>query len=314
MFIKRTLLALSLVGLAGNALAQIDTTATSDSDALAEVKADVRLDLREVPLNRTVKLTIDISWEGDLDRFEIEKIEAPILKNLEVVGNSSANRVGQQDGKARAVKYYEFVLQPQDLGMAYVDGSVIKYRDTVAGKSQRLVTNRLQLKVIDPILERDTKKILIFGALGLLCLGVVTLSIVLAKKRREKEAARLRAQEDSRPLEETYLADLKTEVDLNGADLGESFSRLSRLLRRYLSEKYAFAAMGLTTKEIARELEGLALDKHAIEATTEVLDVCDVAKFSGQMEKSKLDRVYTLLEEVLANGKHVKHNSDKVEN
>jgi len=311
---KRTLLAFSFLLLARIATAQVDTTAASGSNAFAEVKADVRLNVREVPRNRTVKLSIDISWEGDLDRFEIETVEAPELKNLEVVGNSSANRVGQENGKTRAVKSYEFVLRPQVLGMAYVDGSVIKYRDTLTDKSHRLVTNRLELKVTDPIVKRDTKQMLVIGLLGAIFLGLSALAWIILQKRRENEAKRLRVQEASLPLEETYLADLKTNVDLNGGDLSENFSRLSRLCRRYLSEKYEIAAMGLATKEIARELEVLALAKNTIDATTEVLDVCDVAKFSGQVEKSKLERAYTLVEEILVNGKQENHGSGENEN
>ncbi len=305
----RTLFSLFLFCLAHSVYSQSDSLAPELRSIDAEVKATVRLDGNKVPENRTTTLVVAVSWQGDLDRFDIEKVNAPGMSNLEVVGNSSSNRVGQQDSRKVAEKKYEFLLRPLALGMAYVEGTIVEYRDNVTGKTHRLVTDRLELEVTDAIVEGGSARVgFAIGAL-FVALSLTVGAGVALKKRKERRTRQLLAEEDNRPIEGIYLADLKTGVDLQGTDLANVFSQLSRLYRKYLAEKYGIHAMGMTSKEIALELEANGVQQATIEATAEALDLCDFAKFTGQTEPGKMQRAYALVEEVLQSNSKVSRSA-----
>ena len=80
-----------------------DSTGLNTPDYPGAIKAAVSIDNKKVPQNKTATLTIEVSWEGDLDRFEIARVENPVLTNLEIVGNASSNWVGEVDGTKKVI-------------------------------------------------------------------------------------------------------------------------------------------------------------------------------------------------------------------
>ena len=281
-----------------------DTSAVSSIPQTEAIKAAVQVDRNEVPQNRTVTCTIKVSWQGDLSRYEIEEVESPVLTNLEEIGNSSSNSVGDAAGVMQAVRTYEYILQPVELGMAYIDGTIIEYRDTKYDQTHRLVTDRLEIRVVEPIKERSLRPfILAASALFFLAL-LASLGFVFLKQKKAREAELEKQALELIPVEERYLSDLKEKVDLENQNVVETFSSLSKMFRTYLSEKYQIPAMEITTKEIATKLNELAVSENIISQVDEILNSCDVAKFSGgQAEKSALERAYTLVEDILNKNK-----------
>ena len=280
------------------------TSAVSSLSQTEAITAAVQVDLNEVPQNRTVTCTIKVSWQGDLSRYEIDKVESPVLTNLEEIGNSSSNSVGEVAGVMQAVRTYEYTLQPIELGMAYIDGIIIEYTDTKYDEIHRLVTDRLEIRVVKPIKKR-TLKPFIFAASTLFFLAlVVTLGFVFLKRKKTREAELEKHAQELIPIEERYLADFKEKVDLKNQNVVEMFSSLSKVFRSYLSEKYQIPALEITTKEIASKLIELAVPEKIINEVDEILNSCDVAKFSGgQVEKATLERAYTLVEDVFNKNK-----------
>ncbi|MFQ5825482.1 MAG: BatD family protein [bacterium] len=281
-----------------------DTTAVYPEVLNGRIKTSVRVNPKEVPQNRTVTYTVEISWQGDLDRYEIEKFENPVLTNLEIVGNSSSNWVGELAGVMQAVKTYEFVLKPLALGMAYIDGLIIEYKDKERDKSHRLVTNRLEVKVIDPIIEGSSDLLILTGAIILSLVVISGGGFLILKRKKAREAEEQLRASESIPIEEKYLSELKEKVILQKNEIQESFSNLSKIIRKYLSERYQISALEITTQEILTDLKKIAVSERIIEAAEELLNSCDVAKFSGgQVERSGLERAYTLFEDILDRNK-----------
>jgi hypothetical protein len=99
-----------------------------------------------VPLNRTARLTVRLEWAGDLDRYEIKRFDNPLMENFSILSTSGANRVQVVGGQPVAIQEYYFMLKPDVLGMAYVDGMVVRYTDIATGKEYRLFANRLEAK------------------------------------------------------------------------------------------------------------------------------------------------------------------------
>jgi len=272
-------------------------TATAFIPRPGAIQVSAQLSAKEVPLNRYVTLEVRAQWEGDLNRFEIADFGNPTMTNLQIVGTSSSNRVGEENGKAMAIKEYEFTLKPLELGMAYIDGVTITYKDAATGQEQRLATQRLDVKVVEPVAEPESHSWIAIGAMGVAAVsGVGGLGLWWYRKRERDKREREKIQ-PLIPLEESYLRDLKSLVQWDSPNLRESFAAVSRLLRRYLNQKHGITALEATTGEILEALRDLGTDERVI---GEVLETCDTVKFGGQeATRPDLERVYTLVEGLL---------------
>jgi len=119
---------------------------------------------------------------------------------------------------------------------------------------------------------------------------------VQQRKRKEAEAVKVV------PLEDEYLTQLRESLNLNSPELkiNEAFWLLSKITRKYLSQKYQILALESTTEKIIAELSGFDLDQAMLNNIQEILTVSDLAKFAGsEGNRNELDRAYTLLEAIL---------------
>jgi len=193
-------------------------------------------------------------------------------------------------------------MQPKALGMGYIENVIVQYIDNVTGEGESLITPRLNLKVIDAVPEPGSKSWMIKW----IVLAVVLLAIfiflwswrskVQERKRKEAEAVKVVA------LEEEYLTQLRESVNLKSPELkiNEAFWLLSKITRKYLSQKYQIPAMESTTEKIIAELSEFELDQAMLNNIQEILTVSDLAKFAGsEGNRNELDRSYTLLEAIL---------------
>jgi len=287
---------LILIVLISNSFAQ-DSTRVAPSQS--EIKVIASLTKQEVPLNRTVTFNINIEWIGDLDNYEISEVENPELRNLKITQTSSADRRESVDGKLKAVKTFSFELQPEELGMGYIDGVIIKYIDKASGNGKHLITNRLQVKVIDPLPEPGSRNWIYNMIFLMLLASLLVLGIYFMWKKRQEKKQKLAEQQSIVPLEKLFLEDLKQNIPLNDPELNmsDSYTKISSMFRHYLSEKYGFHATNEIKEEIIKQLQQNGLSESLILSASEILDKCDVVKFSGGGgERSELERVYTLLE------------------
>ena len=289
-----------------NAVAQ-DSTAVV-GDGAGEIKLTTFLDHQEVPKNRLVIYTVQIEWFGNLAAFKIKEVKDPDTENLTIVKNAAVHRTEVKDGKPIAVKKLEFILEPQTLGMAYVGDVVIQYQNMLTGDAGQLMTNRLGVKILDPVAEPGSHFLFIPKALFLpilLILAAVIIGVFLLMKWRQKreltrqQAETLAAQV---PVEQKYLTILKEKVDLNSAELSPQFAEVSRIFRQFLAEKYSIQTLETTTANIFTLLQAKIDDEKVLSGTGEILKTCDLAKFGGGgLETSTLSRVYTLVEMILEN-------------
>lgn len=266
-----------------------------------EVRLSTEVDKLEVPRNRLVTFTAKVEWAGDINRFEIVEKRDPDVENFDIFKNAEAHQTEIVDGKPISRAILEFTLKPQSLGMGYVGDMLIRYRDKSTGDERRLLTNRLGVKVIDPLPEPiDYQRIfywiiISFAFIAVLAFGSISVlkKRALARKRQQELAAIV-------PLEQGYLDRLKNEVSLNSSEVKNEFSIISRIYREYLAEKYQIAAMEVTTQELISILGSENGDEKFLSDTNEILHTCDVVKFGGgQISISELTRIYTLVENIL---------------
>ncbi|MBN2012396.1 hypothetical protein JW960_23910 [candidate division KSB1 bacterium] len=277
-----------------------DSTLVPSNDLTSGIRVSARLAQQHVPLNRTLTFIIQVEWYGDLERYKISEVETPTVRNFTIFSNSSSDRREMVNGQMKAIKTFEFDLKPQELGMGYIDGVIVKYIDTETGEGQHLITNRLEAKVVDLLPEPgDMSKLYSMIGLGVIGLAVVVAVIIWFRRRQQ---IRRNVEPPPPPLEETYLTELKSSLSLNASDLNikDGFVVVSRIYRRYLGEKYQFPATNALIDEITSVLSQNEKSERLIEITREVLGTCDVVKFSGgDGQKADLERVFTLVESVL---------------
>ncbi len=275
---------------------------TQNHEALAGIKATAAVSATRVPLNRTVTVTLTVEWAGALDQYLIEEV-SPAVSNLELVATASANRVGESEGRPYAVRQYEFVYRPQSLGMAYVEAMVVRYEERSTGDRRSVITPRLEVRVVDPVPESGQRRLpVLWVVVGVVLGAVAGLSFWAVK---ERQAQRRRAQEAQQvvPLEEQLLQELRQGVNPTSPTINakEASSFLSRLFRRYLSEKYGLRALEATTDQVLGWLSQAGLDQRLVDESSEILRQCDVLKFAGPSagDPATIQRLYTLVEGIL---------------
>jgi hypothetical protein len=253
---------------------------------------------KRVPLNRNTALTIRLTWEGALDSIVVGEVAEPVLSNLEITGTSTSNRVvGTQTGP-QSVKEITYMLRPKSLGMGYVDSIRVIYEDRKAGVVHQLKTQRLSAEAVDPIPEKQGGSRIWVWLLLTACFAAGAAGGVAlfqkSKRRKTQEAV-----PPPKPAEETYLVSLKEKVDLKSENLQDAFVALSKLFRRYLSEKFGVSALEATTKELPGMLQNSGMEENLLRKCQAIFEKADVIKFSGRKaSQAELDEAYTTVESV----------------
>ncbi len=275
-------------------------SAKNDSTVLkSQIKIATEIDKKQVPLNRTVLLRVTLSWLGDPDRYEITDFENPALTNFDIVGTATANKTEVVGGQTLTRREYEFTLKPRELGMGYVEGVMVKYKDRSTGQEGSLITNRIGIKVTDAIPESQAAThwpgTILVIALIIIAAGIIWFFFVYRKSRGKP------IQPEIVPLiEETYLSRLKELIDFTNPDLKNDFGRLGKFLRGYLAEKFDLPAKQATTAELVQEMKNRKMDEQLISRTNEVLGVADAIMFSGgEGSREELEKVYGSVEALL---------------
>ncbi|MDZ7271171.1 MAG: hypothetical protein ONB17_06115 [candidate division KSB1 bacterium] len=271
-------------------------------DVFDGIKATAAVSATRVPLNRTVTVTLTVEWAGALDQYAIDDV-SPMVSNLELVATASANRVGESDGRPYALRQYEFTYRPQSLGMAYVEAMVVNYEERATGARRSVVTPRLEVRVVDPVPESGQRRLPVLWVVVGVVLGAVAGLSFWALKEKQARRRREQQAQPAAPLEEALLQELRQGVNPTspGMNPREASAFLSRLFRRYLSEKYAFRALEATTDELLTWLNQAGLEQRLVEESSEILRQCDVLKFAGPSagDPATVQRLYTLVEGIL---------------
>jgi hypothetical protein len=251
-----------------------------------------------VPLNRTLAYTVRIAWQGDLARIEIGDVEEPVFTNFEVAGTASANRTFSAAAGGRSEKEIIYHLRPKTLGMAYVEPVGISWKDLSTGNAHSMKTRRIGVEVTDPVPDPKTRR---FPLALLAVIPVLVVAGVVLFLRMQGRRKKLAVQTEAKPpLEESFLAELKQNVDLKTDNRREAFALLSKLFRKYLSQKFGIPALEATTSQLMDLLKPLGIEERPLGKMEALFSTADVVKFSGQdASQTDLDSAYTVVESFL---------------
>ena len=71
---------------------------------------------------------------------------------------------------------------------------------------------------------------------------------------------------------------------LAASDPGEYYSRIAAVVRRYLSDRFAFPAFSMTRRELERHMQSADMDRWVGRVTANLLEQCDGAEFAGVVQ------------------------------
>lgn len=253
-----------------------------------------------VPLNRSVEFQVELSWIGDMSRYQIISIPQPVLTNLVMEGSGSANRLDELGGgKYRSAKSITYKLSPLAIGMAYIDGLEIKYRDQKTGEVESLYSQRVSVKIVDPL--PDDSASAYEGLVYKILLGIFTLSVlyflVLFFKRRKKAK-----NEDvpEVPLAEQYLQKLSRDIDPHAANPREMALQLSGIFREYLSKEYNISARETNIDKIVNHLAATGVKETELPKLRALFEKLEVVKFAGgEIDPAEFSSIYGAVENFL---------------
>jgi len=284
---------------------------TSDTTAVSEIEpVTIRLrtfvEANKVPLDRKVEFNVELSWIGELSRFHIDPLEQPVLTNLVMEGSGSANKLEPlSNGKFRAVKTIMYQFIPLELGMAYIDGMVIRYRDQITGEEDQLISQRVQVEIVDPVSSGNGSgfRAIIYIILLIIFFGSMIFFIIKYIQKRRRAATTVPVKIC---LPQEYLNRISQEIDTNSTNLAEMSIKLSSMFREYLSRDFQISAKEGSTKEIMENLSSKGIHPAEIEKLRTLFEKLDLVKFAGEeIDPAEFSNVYGTVETFLLNQKKI---------
>lgn len=253
------------------------------SDSLnSEIQLHTYLQETEVPLNGEVVYHVELSWVGELNRYNIFEVGEPVASNLKIHSSGSSNKIFTDDqGKMHALKRISFHFTPLEMGMAYIDGITIQYEDKIRGDKEALMAQRLGAKIIGPLPEPGAGiQAGEFALILLIIIACVVLTFFLYRyfSRRSQDD---KDTEIKLTLEERYLELLQRSVDPAQNKTAQNTSALSKLLNRYLGEKFNLI-ISSSFKEAESTLREAQVDADIIEKIKRFYELSEKSKFAAE--------------------------------
>jgi hypothetical protein len=253
-----------------------------------------------VPANGNVILHIEVSWPGKLNQYQIEPVTQPILTNLLLEGSGSENRlITSDDGEMLSLKAITYRLRPLEMGMAYIDGIVIKYIDRINNQEDNLSSQRIMVEVTEPVPENGANgfKPIVYIILLIIFFGIMVYFIIAYFRKKKRISLE---ESPSVSIAEQFLQQLSQKVDPRGTNLDEMTIRLSRIFREYIYQDFNVPGKELSTNEILSRLKDLKLDENDVEKLSQVFQKLDEIKFTGKLvDPNEFTAVYGTIEDFL---------------
>lgn len=260
-----------------------------------------------VPLNRELVFHVELQWKGDLSKYKISEVPEPMVINLTMRGSGSSNKVNSvSDGTTYSIKRRTFYFRPMEIGMAYVEGVKIKYADTILKREEFLISERIGVKIIDPLPEPGEMKIpshVLIILVGVFILSITLFFYLRYQKRKKEEQARAQS-EVKETVEEKYIRLLKETVHFNTDNIKDSLIDLSNLLSGYISERYNIHTSSISTDQLIKALVEKEISEETIARIKDLYKTANLVKFAGEtVNDADFHRLYDTVELILENQK-----------
>lgn len=277
------------------------------ASALAQTDIEFKSYIEEsrVPANRQVVFHLELSWTGDMKRYQFTRIPQPGLTNLLLEMSSSSNKLETlPSGQTRSIKRISYQLSPLEMGMAYIDAVEVAYRDIVTGEDSRLFSQRMEIKIIEPVAEgRSRLEALIYIVLLILFSGTIAYFLVLYVRKRRSHRS---LEEAETSPAERYHGRLAREIDPKSANLNEMTEQMSKLFREYLAEEFQIRTTESNLENMLERLKSAGVAAADITKLAELFQKLDVIKFAGSsVNPAEFSLLHSTIEDFLLQRKQL---------
>lgn len=294
--LKIFLISLGVI-LLSSSFSQVFSRDTSSS----KIELKAWTDKLQIGSDEGLVFTVQATWEGELDRFEIEPIRPPECKLFEISGSSSVNETKIIQEKSKTFKTFSFVLRPTQQGQGQVGSVEFTYVDPMSQDTSRLYTQPIVIQVGPPV-KKEGGDAVIYLVLILVIFFTTLTYLVMRKREKEARKQKIKTEEKVRMSlkDETSEKFSSLQTLVEGGETEEFFSRVYGTLTRHLEEKYHIVTAGKTTAGIMSSLSGLSIEEERIKLLESVLKRCDLVKFAKEkIEKDDKEGVLEDLKTIL---------------
>ncbi len=260
----------------------------------AQVTVEARIDSTLIFIGQQVGISLEVSADAG-KKVEFASFDSlqQIIPGLEVVRSEETDTDLLNDGK-RMVLTKKYVVTSFDSALYYIPPMTVK----VDGREY--MSQNLALKVVT--LNVDTTKVdSIFGfkpemkprfswddwmpviwmsvAILLLVAALVYVFVRLVTNKPIMRRVRFRQHIAPHKLAMQKIEQIKEENLVQSGDSKEYYTQLTDTLRQYISDRFGFNAMELTSGEIIGRLEAEG-DKEALGELRELFRTADLVKFA----------------------------------
>lgn len=274
--------------------------AAQDDSLATNIELKTVLESDKVPLNKEVIYHVELSWKGSLDRYQISEIIEPSISGLDLRGSGSSNKLNNDEkGKPHSIRRVTYYFSPQSVGMAYIDGLTIQYKDNLSGKTETLISQRIGVKIIEPLPEENG--IINFGTFFQISLLIIFVFLAgyfgfryLQRRNTERDIEVI-----EKSLEEKYLDLMKDTIHLANNVSKENISALSKLLNSYIAEKFTITGI-VERSQIKEKLTEMEIDEDTISKVATMNEKAELARFAAEeISTTELHLFYDSIENIL---------------
>ena len=261
----------------------------------AQVTVDAKIDSTRIFIGQQVGITVDVSADaGKKVEFAHYDSLQQMIPGVEVVNTSGPDTQLLNDGK-RMVLTQHYVVTSFDSALYYIPPITVK----VDGKDYQAKTN-LALKVLTvnidtmkvdsicgfkpemkPPFSWDDWKPVIWMVIGLLILAALLIYVVIRLITNKPIIHRIKLRQHIAPHKVAMqkIAQIKEDNLVHSEDSKEYYTQLTDTLRQYISERFKFSAMEMTSSEIIEHLQA-ENDEEALRELRELFQTADLVKFA----------------------------------
>ena len=261
----------------------------------AQVTVDAKIDSTRIFIGQQVGITVDVSADaGKKVEFAHYDSLQQMIPGIEVVNTSGPDTQLLNDGK-RMVLTQRYVVTSFDSALYYIPPITVK----VDGKDYQAKTN-LALKVLTvnidtmkvdsicgfkpemkPPFSWDDWKPVIWMVIGLLILAALLIYVVIRLITNKPIIHRIKLRQHIAPHKVAMqkIAQIKEDNLVQSEDSKEYYTQLTDTLRQYISERFKFSAMEMTSSEIIEHLQA-ENDEEALRELRELFQTADLVKFA----------------------------------
>ncbi|MBR2113488.1 MAG: hypothetical protein IJ929_02310 [Prevotella sp.] len=261
----------------------------------AQVTVDAKIDSTRIFIGQQVGITVDVSADaGKKVEFAHYDSLQQMIPGIEVVNTSGPDTQLLNDGK-RMVLTQRYVITSFDSALYYIPPITVK----VDGKDYQAKTN-LALKVLTvnidtmkvdsicgfkpemkPPFSWDDWKPVIWMVIGLLILAALLIYVVIRLITNKPIIHRIKLRQHIAPHKVAMqkIAQIKEDNLVQSEDSKEYYTQLTDTLRQYISERFKFSAMEMTSSEIIEHLQA-ENDEEALRELRELFQTADLVKFA----------------------------------